>query len=27
VSENKDIKIDRVTFTPGTKPDSQGLLH
>lgn len=27
VSENKDIKIDRVSITPGTRPDSQGLLH
>jgi uncharacterized protein (TIGR02231 family) len=27
VSENKDIKIDKVSITPGTKPDSQGLLH
>lgn len=27
VSENKDIHIDRVSITPATKPDSQGLLH
>lgn len=27
VSENKDIKIDRVSITPGTKADSKGLLH
>ena len=27
VSENRDIKIDRVSITPGTKADSQGLLH
>lgn len=27
VSENKDIKVDKVTITPPTKPDSQGLLH
>jgi Domain of unknown function (DUF4139) len=27
VSENKDIKIDKVTITPANKPDSQGLLH
>ncbi|HUH04289.1 MAG TPA: mucoidy inhibitor MuiA family protein, partial [Kofleriaceae bacterium] len=27
VSENKDIKIDRVTITPTARPDSQGLLH
>jgi hypothetical protein len=27
VSENKEIRIDKVSITPGTKPDSQGLLH
>jgi len=27
VSENKDIKIDHVSITPGTTPDSHGLLH
>jgi len=27
VSENRDIKIDRVSITPGTRPDSQGLVH
>ncbi|MBK9752063.1 MAG: mucoidy inhibitor MuiA family protein [Nannocystis sp.] len=27
VSENKDIHIDKVSITPATKPDSQGLLH
>ncbi|MFH2009229.1 MAG: mucoidy inhibitor MuiA family protein [bacterium] len=27
VSENKDIKIDRVKITGGVKPNSQGLLH
>jgi hypothetical protein len=27
VSENKDIKIDRVTISPTARPDSQGLLH
>lgn len=27
VSENKDIKVDRVTITPAARPDSQGLLH
>ena len=27
VSENKNIKIDRVKITGGVKPDSRGLLH
>jgi uncharacterized protein (TIGR02231 family) len=27
VSENKEIKIDKVAITAGAKPDSQGLLH
>ena len=27
VSENKDIKVDKVTIAPATKPDAQGLLH
>lgn len=27
VSENKDIRIDKVTITPAVKPDTQGLLH
>ncbi|CAN5846362.1 mucoidy inhibitor MuiA family protein [soil metagenome] len=27
VSENKDIRIDKVTISPVAKPDSQGLLH
>jgi uncharacterized protein (TIGR02231 family) len=27
VSENKDIKIDKVSITPAVKPDTQGLLH
>lgn len=27
VSENKDIRIDKVSITPGTRPDSQGLLR
>lgn len=27
VSENKEIKVDKVTITPATRPDSQGLLH
>ncbi len=27
VSENKDIRIDKVSITPTTKPDSKGLLH
>ena len=27
VSENKDIKVDRIAVAPGVKPDSQGLLH
>jgi uncharacterized protein (TIGR02231 family) len=27
VSENKDIKVDRIDINPATKPDSRGLLH
>ena len=27
VSENKDIKIDKVSIAPSTRPDSQGILH
>lgn len=27
VSENKDIRIDKLSITPTAKPDSQGLLH
>ena len=27
VSENKDIRIDKVSIAPGAKPDSQGLLR
>ena len=27
VSENKDIKIEKVRIRPGVQPDSQGLLH
>lgn len=27
VSENKEIKIDKVKITPAVRPDSQGLLH
>jgi uncharacterized protein (TIGR02231 family) len=27
VSENKDIKVDKVKITPGARPDSKGLLH
>ncbi len=27
VSENKDIRVDKLSITPTTKPDSQGLLH
>ena len=27
VSENKEIKVDRVAITPSVRPDSQGLLH
>ncbi|MFN0246844.1 MAG: mucoidy inhibitor MuiA family protein [Kofleriaceae bacterium] len=27
VSENKDIRIDKVSITPASKPDSQGLLR
>jgi hypothetical protein len=27
VSENREIKVDKVTVTPAVKPDSQGLLH
>jgi len=27
VSENKEIKVDRVAITPPTKPDSQGILN
>lgn len=27
VSENKDIRVDRVSITPNVRPDSQGLLH
>ncbi len=27
VSENKEIRIDRVSITPAVRPDSQGLLH
>jgi uncharacterized protein (TIGR02231 family) len=27
VSENKEIKVDKISVTPGVKPDSQGLLH
>ncbi|MBK9036329.1 MAG: mucoidy inhibitor MuiA family protein [Myxococcales bacterium] len=27
VSENKDIKVDKVAITPAVKPDAQGLLH
>jgi uncharacterized protein (TIGR02231 family) len=27
VSENRDIRIDKVSISPNVKPDSQGLLH
>ena len=27
VSENKEIRVDKITITPTTRPDSQGLLH
>ncbi len=27
VSENKEIRVDRVSIAPAVKPDSQGLLH
>lgn len=27
VSENREIKVDRITITPAAKPDAQGLLH
>jgi uncharacterized protein (TIGR02231 family) len=27
VSENKDIKVDKITITPAARPDAQGLLH
>lgn len=27
VSENKDIRVDKISITPQVKPDSQGLLH
>jgi uncharacterized protein (TIGR02231 family) len=27
VSENKDIRVDRIAIAPAVKPDSQGLLH
>ncbi|MCE9580318.1 MAG: mucoidy inhibitor MuiA family protein [Deltaproteobacteria bacterium] len=27
VSENKEIKVDKISITPAVKPDSQGLLH